>query len=90
MVTTATRTTLGEGLSLLPACPHGQLEDRVAQMAIDPIVAEVIASRAFKRLWSISFLGALDYIGPTHKLAKDFRLRADHSLPSGWCSTVIR
>lgn len=80
MMSTTTRSELKESIPLLHTCSSGQLGERVAGLASDPIVAEVMASQAFKRLWGISFLGALDYIGPTHKLAKDFRSRADHSL----------
>jgi uncharacterized protein len=80
MTATTARPGLEESIPLLHACPNEQLRDKATQLATDPVVAEVISSRAFQRLRGISFLGALDYIAPTYKLAKAVRSRADHSL----------
>lgn len=80
MMTTATRTQLEKSIPLLGACPNGQLRDRATQLLTDPLYAGVIKSEAFQRLGGISFLGALDYVGQTRKMAKGFRSRADHSL----------
>ena len=80
-MTAITRTPVEkEQASLLLARSSEQLHRWMTQLPADPIVAEVIKSAAFQRLRQISFLGALDHIGPTHKLDKKLRSRADHSL----------
>lgn len=80
MMTSTTRPQLEENIPLLHTGPSGQLRNRAKQLVSDPVMAEVINSEAFQRLKGVSFLGALDYVGPTHKLVKDVRSRADHSL----------
>lgn len=47
----------------------------------DEAMSLVVKSKAFKRLYDISFLGALDYTYPgTEKISKQSRSRAEHSL----------
>ncbi|MDY0831483.1 HD domain-containing protein [Pseudomonas sp. SED1] len=47
----------------------------------DEIMSLIIQSKPFKRLYDISFLGALDYTYPgTEKISKQSRSRAEHSL----------
>lgn len=47
----------------------------------DDVMSLVLQSKAFKRLYDISFLGALDYTHPgTEKISKKNRSRAEHSL----------
>ncbi|NAT15688.1 hypothetical protein CU663_05730 [Pseudomonas syringae pv. actinidifoliorum] len=47
----------------------------------DDVMSLILQSKAFKRLYDISFLGALDYTHPgTEIISKKNRSRAEHSL----------
>lgn len=67
-----------EGLLLSPLTDT--VSDWVAQVSQDPLAFDIIESQPFKRLKKISFLGAMDYLASTSKLAKTPRTRAHHSL----------
>lgn len=45
----------------------------------DPLVVKVQQTPAFQRLWSISFLGAIDYLYPAPRYRRTGRSRASHS-----------
>lgn len=46
----------------------------------DDLLASIIASGPFERLWEVSFLGAIDYATEGARSAECIRSRADHSL----------
>ncbi|SEA52306.1 hypothetical protein SAMN02745729_10486 [Marinobacterium iners DSM 11526] len=58
----------------------GTLSGWVKQVAQEPQARHIIESKPFQRLKNISFLGALDHVASTHRLAKTPRTRAHHSL----------
>ena len=49
-------------------------------LADDDLLASIIASGPFARLWEVSFLGAIDYVTEGARSTKRVRSRADHSL----------
>lgn len=70
----------GRDVELFQAPSADTLSDWVKQVAQEPQAIQIIESQPFQRLKNISFLGALDHVASTHRLAKAPRTRAHHSL----------